>query len=537
MQNELWMTVIAVGVLLVFSVGASAQGWRGKEVPPLKDVFQDYFYIGAAVSPRHLDEQGNAADLLAYHYNILTAENAMKPDGLQPIEGQFTWKDADAIVDFAEQNQMKLRGHTLVWHNQIPSWFFLDPENPDQLAEADLLIGRLENHIKTVIGRYRGRVYAWDVVNEVLNDSGNIRAESDGSKWSAIIGDLDEDGYDSDYIELAFKFAREADPDAKLFINDYGLESPGPKRQGMYRLVKRLLEKGIPIDGVGLQMHISIYSPTIKDIEETIELFATLKEYNPDFTVEVTELDVSFYRWDEPQKEITAELLDTQAERYDKLFEMFRRQAEKGNLSAVVMWGVDDSHSWLNNFPVRGRGNAPLLFDHNLEPKPAFYQVVQSGEPWYVTKGRLLGETAAENLVKDRPINASHRSERAVRAVDGDRLTSWSTGGEPPFWLSIDLGSPHILTRWVVYHRGSSAVEAEPIDGAVNTADFALQISDDGTAWRDADTVEGNSLGVTDRVITPVAARYARLLITKPSSLDFNQDAVIYEFEVYGFKK
>ena len=284
----------------------------------------------------------------------------MKPDGLQPIEGQFTWKDADAIVDFAEQNQMKLRGHTLVWHNQIPGWFFLDPENPDQLAEADLLIGRLENHIKTVIRRYRGRVYAWDVVNEVLNDSGNIRAESDGSKWSAIIGDLDEDGYDSDYIELAFKFAREADPDAKLFINDYGLESPGPKRQGMYRLVKRLLEKGIPIDGVGLQMHISIYSPTIKDIEETIELFATLKEYNPDFTVEVTELDVSLYRWDEPQKEITAELLDTQAERYDKLFEMFRSRLKRQSQRGCHV-GVDDSHSWLNNFPVRGRGNAPLL--------------------------------------------------------------------------------------------------------------------------------------------------------------------------------
>ena len=210
-------------------------------------------------------------------------------------------------------------GHTLLWHNQIPDWFFEDPADSTKPASREQLIERLETHIKTVVGRYKGKVYSWDVVNEVLNDSGNIRGEDDGSKWGSIIGDLDGDGFNSDYIELTFKFARETDSEARLIINDYGLESPGLKRTGMYNLVKRMLEKGVPVDGVGLQMHISIYGPTVSEIEETIELFASLKEYNPDFTVEVTEMDMSVYRWMEAQKEITQDLLDIQAERYGEI--------------------------------------------------------------------------------------------------------------------------------------------------------------------------------------------------------------------------
>ncbi len=586
-----------------------------RDIPALKEVFSDNFYIGAATSTHFLNEQDIYAEFLSHHYNMLVAGNAMKPDALQPVEGVFRWREADRFVQFAEGHQMQLRGHTLLWHNQIPDWFFEDPADSTKPASREQLIERLETHIKTVVGRYKGKVYSWDVVNEVLNDSGNIRGEDDGSKWGSIIGDLDGDGFNSDYIELAFKFARETDSEARLIINDYGLESPGLKRAGMYNLVKRMLEKGVPVDGVGLQMHISIYGPTVSEIEETIELFASLKEYNPDFTVEVTEMDMSVYRWMEAQKEITQDLLDIQAERYDEIFEVFRRQAAKGNLSAVVLWGMGDNDSWLDNHPVQGRGDAGLLFNKQLQAKPAYYKVIQPDKPWHITKGQFKGvlklfagddiligtlfpgeyttaelefnlsslekiflakgyilevfsesgsdslpriyigndqlidlrvaglgerilikENTAKNLVIGKSIDASHNQDRAMRAVDGEMLTSWSVSGEPPYWLSVDLGKPYLLTQWVVYHRGSGKVVSSPLDGPLNTADFRLQVSNDNITWHDLDIVEGNVLSKTTGTLTPVIARHVRLLIAKPTSFEWSKEAAIYEMEVYGLE-
>lgn len=586
-----------------------------RDIPPLKDLFVDQFDFGAATAPRFLNEQDIYADFISYHYGVLVAGNEMKPDALQPREGAFNWWRADQFVQFAERHQMKVRGHTLLWHNQVPNWFFVDPDDPTQPASSELLIERMENHIKTVVSRYKGKIYSWDVVNEVLNDSGNIRTENDGSKWAAIVGDVDGDGYVSDYIELAFIFAREADPDVRLIINDYGLESRGAKRTGMYNLVKRMLEKGIPVDGVGLQMHISIYGPTVEEIEETIELFASLKEYNPDFTVEVTEMDMSVYRWMEQKKDITIDLLEEQAERYGQIFEVFRRQAAKGNLSSVVLWGLGDFDSWLDNHPIQGRGDAGLLFDRQLQAKPAYYKIVQPDKPWYVTKAEYKGalkfydangifigsllpgeyhtadldfeldtleqawlangfilevfseanqsgipqiyvgsdqvfalqenqlgerivirENTAQNIAVGKSVDASHRQDRAVRAIDGERYTSWNVSDEPPYWLSVDLGKPYILTNWVVLHRGSGGLGTDPLDGPLNTADFRLQVSDDQITWHDVDVVEGNVLARTNRALSPIAARYVRLYITKPSSFDFNRDAVIYELELYGFE-
>lgn len=346
-------------------------------LPALRDVLGEYFHFGAATSPHFLDERNIHAPFLAHHYGVLVAGNSMKPDALQPIEGRFNWREADRYLEFAKRNNMLVRGHTLLWHNQVPNWFFVDRENPSQPATSEQLIARLENHIKTVVGKYKGQIYSWDVVNEVLNDAGEIRGIKDDSRWKSIIGDVDGDGFASDYIELAFKFAREADPDVELIINDYNLESRGPKRTGMYNLVKSMLEKGIPVDGVGLQMHINVFSPSASEIEETIELFASLREYKPDFTVVVTEMDMSVYHWMEGKKEITAELLELQAERYGEIFEVFRRQAAKGNLSAVVMWGIGDMDSWLEHFPIRGRGDAALLFDRRMQAKPAYYKIIE----------------------------------------------------------------------------------------------------------------------------------------------------------------
>lgn len=362
---------------LVGDKKAAAQQSLIGGLPSLREAFADYFLFGAATSPRFLDDNSLYGPFVAHHYGVLVAGNEMKPDALQPIEGRFNWREADRFVDFAQKNNMLVRGHTLLWHNQVPDWFFQDPNDRSQMASRELLIERLETHVKTVVGKYKGQIYSWDVVNEVLNDRGEIRGINDDSKWKAIIGDADGDGYDSDYIELAFKFAREADPDAQLIINDYGLESRGMKRTGMYNLVKRMLEKGIPVDGVGLQMHINVFTPSVYEIEEAIELFASLKEYNPDFTVLVTEMDMSVYRWMEGKKEITDELLELQAQRYAEIFAMFKRQAEKGNLSTVVMWGLGDADSWLENFPIRGRGDAGLLFDKQFQPKPAFFRLLE----------------------------------------------------------------------------------------------------------------------------------------------------------------
>jgi len=585
-----------------------------KDIPSLKEVYKDYFYLGAATGPQYLNEKDVYSGFISYHYGVLVAGNSMKPDALQPAEGRFNWREADLFVDFAQRHNMLLRGHTLLWHNQVPNWFFVDPTDRTKPASSELLIARLENHIKTVVGRYKGKVYSWDVVNEVLNDSGNIRTENDGSKWAAIIGDVDGDGYVSDYIELAFKFAREADPDARLIINDYGLESRGAKRTGMYNLVKRMLEKGVPVDGVGLQMHISIYGPSPSEIEETIELFASLKEYNPNFRVEVTEMDMSVYRWMEQKKEITMDLLEQQAQLYGEIFEVFKRQAEKGNLNVVVLWGTGDWDSWLDNHPIQGRGDAGLLFDRQLNAKPAYYKVIQPDKPWYVTKAQYKGavklltvddqiianlvpgeylcselaaaynleitqkvwiakgyilevqfsddsskiyigddqqinltvkdlgvkivikENNEQNLVAGKTVTASHRQDRAVRAIDGDRLSSWSVSDEAPIWLCVDLEKPYMISRWVVYHRGGGGLSSDNVDGPLNTADFRLQVSNDGESWYDVDVVEGNLSAKTDRFIEPITARYVRLYITKFSSLPISRDSVIYEFEVYGLE-
>lgn len=348
-----------------------------RDVPQLKNVFSDYFPVGAAINPDQLDSSDIHSEFLKYQYNALVPGNFMKPDALQPSEGNFYWDDADKYVKYGQDNDMILRGHTLVWHSQIPEWFFQDKDDTSKPASSELLRSRLENHIKTVVGRYKGKIKYWDVVNEVISDSSGLRGNSEGSKWKSIMGDIDGDGYDSDYIELAFKYAHEADPDAKLIINDYGTEGSTRKRDDLYNLVESMLKKGVPVDGVGLQSHISIYSPSAQQNKECIEKFATLKKYNPNFTVQVTELDMSIYNGDnEGTKTVTEDILAQQANQYKALFDVYKEEAKKGNLSLVMFWGNSDDDTWLDNFPVKNRLNAPLLFDRNLQAKPAYWAIV-----------------------------------------------------------------------------------------------------------------------------------------------------------------
>jgi endo-1,4-beta-xylanase len=348
-----------------------------KDIPQLREVYKDYFPIGSATCTNFLDGTDPHSGLIGYQYGVLVAGNAMKPASLQPTEGNFYWTEADKYVNFAQANNMLVRGHTFLWHNQVPDWFFTDPKDTSKPATRDQLLTRLKTHITTVMKRYEGKINSWDVVNEVLSDGSGLRGLEGKSKWKSIIGDVDGDGYDSDYIELAFQYAHEADSNAKLIINDYGLESSKRKRNDMYNLVKGMLEKGIPVDGIGLQMHISMYGPSVQDIKDCIDELSSLKTMKPGFTIQVTEMDMSIYQSDDDvKKDVTNDVLLQQAYRYRDIFNLFKEEAKQGNLGMVVLWGVADDDSWLDGFPVKGRPNAPLLFDRRLQAKPAYWAIV-----------------------------------------------------------------------------------------------------------------------------------------------------------------
>jgi endo-1,4-beta-xylanase len=353
------VTVLAAAMLAaaVYALGAQ------EALPSLKKAFAPFFAIGVAVQPSFLDAINPRSTLIASQFSALVAENCMKPEALQPSEGTFRFKDADKLALFARKNGMALRGHTLVWHQQTPLWFFSDPDQPSKDASRDLLLERMKVHIQTVVAHFRGKVRAWDVVNEALSDSSGLRTGTEHSKWYEILG--------PEYIDRAFEYAHEADPEALLVINDYNLESSPVKREAMYDLVHGMLSRGVPVGAIGLQMHVSLYSPSVESVRQAIERFASLG-----VKVQVTELDVSLYSGSEAAKPIDDALLRKQADRYGELFSLFKEEAAKGNLDMVMLWGLSDDQSWLNNFPVAGRTNAPLLFDQELAPKQAFWTII-----------------------------------------------------------------------------------------------------------------------------------------------------------------
>ncbi|WP_353723274.1 endo-1,4-beta-xylanase [Dyadobacter sp. 676] len=328
----------------------------------LKEAYKDYFPIGVAVAPRNLT--GPEVELIVRQFNSVTPENAMKMGPIHPEPGRYAWEAADAIVDFARRNGMKVRGHTLCWHNQTPRWFFTD--STGKRVTRDVLLARLKQHISDVAGRYRGKVYAWDVVNEAVPDTGTSIYRNSG--FYEIIGE--------DYIEKAFEYAHAADPDALLFYNDYNTENHS-KRERIFQLLKKLKAKNVPVHGVGLQGHWSVYEPSRDDLEKSIRQFAGLG-----LAVQITELDVSVYPKEHERRDgaaaskqsVSQETLARQADHYKMLFDVLRKN--KDVVTGVTFWNVSDKSSWLDNFPVRGRKDYPLLFDENYAPKPAFHSVV-----------------------------------------------------------------------------------------------------------------------------------------------------------------
>lgn len=324
----------------------------------LKDYYKDYFPIGVAVSPASLT--GDQSELILKQFISLTPENVMKPAPVHPEESRYSWENADRIADFATANGLKMRGHTLVWHQQSPSWFFRDDQG--NAATKELALARLKDHIKQVVGRYKGKVYSWDVVNEAVADGGNTIYRE--TEWFKTCG--------SGYIADAFRFAHEADPDAQLVYNDYNTEYAG-KREKIYNMLKGLLEQGVPVHAIGLQAHWNINHPTEKELRDALDRYSSLG-----LKIQITELDVSVYPSDHKNPDddsFTPEREQLQLEKYRMIFRVFREY--KDVITGVTFWNISDRRSWLDNFPVRGRKNYPLLFDQNLNPKKAYSEVVK----------------------------------------------------------------------------------------------------------------------------------------------------------------
>ncbi|MCF8378047.1 MAG: endo-1,4-beta-xylanase [Bacteroidales bacterium] len=341
--------------------------------PVLKDTFKNNFMLGVAINSDVINgTDSSSLNLVSKQFNQITAENAMKPMFIQPKEGEFHFEMADKLVEFGEKNSMFIVGHTLIWHSQTPDWFFEDEEGNE--VTRDILLKRMESHISTYVGRYKGKVKGWDVVNEAVSDEGGLRK----TKWYTIIGE--------DYIQKAFEFAYEADPDAELYYNDYSLDK-AQKRNDVVALIKNLQDKGVKISAVGMQGHYDLEEPAIEEVEKSILAFSELG-----VKVMITELDVSALPVPEnfrsAEVSVSIEMKEklnpytqglpdsvqnTLAERYEDLFRLFVKHSDK--ITRVTFWGVNDKVSWKNNFPVRGRTDYPLLFDRENNPKKAFYEV------------------------------------------------------------------------------------------------------------------------------------------------------------------
>jgi endo-1,4-beta-xylanase len=349
---------------LVILLPAMAQNDSTTKERGIKNYYHDYFTIGVAVSPRALKSPGEAG-LILRQFNSITPENAMKMGPIHPKESQYNWRDADSIVDFAVRHGLKVRGHTLCWHNQVPAWLFVD--SLGKTVTKAVLLDRLKAHISSVVGRYKGKIYAWDVVNEVISDSASVLYRN--SPWYQICGE--------EFITKAFEYAHAADPSALLFYNDYN-EIDGVKREKIYQLLKGLKDAGVPVHGVGLQGHWAINEPSEPQLDSTISRFSQLG-----LQLQITELDVSVYpkehnarsrKVSDNDTSFDAARENSQRELYKMCFRLFRKY--KSVITGVTFWNISDRDSWLDNFPVRNRKDYPLLFDRNLVPKKVFGDVV-----------------------------------------------------------------------------------------------------------------------------------------------------------------
>lgn len=356
------MKLIYLFSFCLFLLPFSSQAQEG-----MKDAFEDSFTIGAALNYRQITgQEPKAITVLEKHFNSITGENLMKWGPIHPEPDKYNFEPADKFVALGEKLDSFIVGHTLVWHNQTPSWVFEDAEK--NLLGKEALMKRMEDHIEAVVGRYKGKVHGWDVVNEAIFDDGQMRT----SKWYNAAG--------KDFIKRAFIKANQMDPEAELYYNDYNMWKP-EKRNTAIALAKELRAEGIRIDGIGMQGHYGLESPSIEQIEASIIAIS-----EAGFSVMFTELDIDVlpnpvnrhgadidatFESDEkfnPYKEgLPIEIQEKLAKRYRELFALFFKHRDK--ITRITFWGIHDGGSWLNNWPMRGRTAYPLPFDRNYDEK------------------------------------------------------------------------------------------------------------------------------------------------------------------------
>lgn len=351
--------------------------WPFLAFADLYRAYKDHFDIGVSVSGKQL-LRDDKIKVVNKNFNSVTAEYSMKWNFVELEQGVYNFSWTDSFIDYAENNNKNVIGHTLVWHKSNPEWLFVDADGKPETKKK--LLRKLEYHINTYVGRYRGKVKGWDVVNEAFNFDGSYRS----SPWLDIIGE--------DYIEKAFEYAHQADPGAELYYNDYGLVNP-KKQDAVVALIKRLKKKGIPIHAVGIQGHYSLTYPDLKALDKTIARFAKLG-----VKVMITELDVSVLPFPGQEErgedavistermtalnpfveQLTDEAMQQSTNRYRDLFCIFLKHSN--TISRVTFWGVTDAHSWRNNWPIPGRTDFPLLFDRALKPKPVVKALLELPE-------------------------------------------------------------------------------------------------------------------------------------------------------------
>ncbi|KAA9037236.1 endo-1,4-beta-xylanase [Ginsengibacter hankyongi] len=352
----------------------------------LKEVYSNAFLMGVSVNDAIISGADKASqDIVIKHFNCITLENSMKAALINPQPDVFNYVPADAFVAFGRAHNMFIVGHTLVWHNQVPAWFFINAKGKPNSKEEQ--IERLRNHIKAVAGRYAGKVNAWDVVNEVIDNDGSYRSTS----WVNAFGNGDT------LVKYAFKFASEFAPNTELYYNDFNAWRP-EKRDGIVRMVKMLQKEGIRIDGVGMQGHWGLNYPKTAYIEAAIDAYAACG-----VKVMITELDVDVLPLTKEGQIIGQSMSDKQFQleefknfldpyrnglpdsvqqlltnRYKELFKIF--YSKKDKIARVTFWGVHDGMSWKNDYPIPNRINYPLLWDRSRQPKPALNAVLHVPE-------------------------------------------------------------------------------------------------------------------------------------------------------------
>ena len=356
-------------LVLLASVDTMAQKTLGEAT-------KGKFLFGTAVNMQQVNGINPIeSELIAKEFTTIVAENCMKPQPIHPEENRYNWDDADKLVAFGEKNKQVVTGHCLIWHSQIGRWFFTDADGKD--VSPDVLKERMRQHITTVVGRYKGRVKGWDVVNEAFEDNGTYR----NSKFYQILG--------KDFIKYAFQFAHDADPNVELYYNDYNVETPA-KCDAIVELVKELKAAGCRIDAVGSQAHMHMNSPTLEATETS---FKKLKAAG--VKILITEWDISIlpspydganisasFKYSKEMDPYREAIPDSIQQKWNKrvldMFGLFLKYDDV--VDRVTVWGLTDNTSWLNNFPIRGRKDYPVLFDRNNQRKPVVDEMIKMAE-------------------------------------------------------------------------------------------------------------------------------------------------------------